>query len=176
MACLRARARSNAPRLRESLTVQALARIYGLGVDVLAVGFDTLVGHPRAVLDVKARLCRTRGFAAPRTTPVNQAVRARHPLLGTAAKLAAVFLRAAGARRLLQALKDEPRVERLFFRPARPADRIALSVPAGALLDRQFNACLAAVAAAARSLGDGIWFARRGQSPGPGSRAWEPAC
>ena len=93
--------------LRDSLTDQALAGIYALGADVLTVGFDALVGNPRAVLDVMARLCRTPGFAPPATSPVNQAVQARHPLLGGAAKLAAVLLRSAGARRLLQALKDD---------------------------------------------------------------------
>ena len=150
--------------LRDSLTVAALARIHALGVDVLAIGFDTLVGDPRAVLDALARLCGTRGFAPPDTRPVNPAVRARHPALGAAAKLAATVLRAVGARRLLQALKDEPRVGRLFFRPAPAAPRFALSAPAARLLDRRFEACLAAVAAASTPLGEGLWFA-------PGGRA-----
>ena len=149
--------------LRDSLTEPALGRIYALGVDVLAVGFDTLVGNPRAVLDAMARLCRTRGFAPPGTRPVNPAVQARHPFLGAAAKLAAIVLRAAGARRLLQALKDEARIERLFFRPARAASGPSLSARAGTLLDRRFDACVAAVAAASTPLGDGIWFARGGR-------------
>ena len=161
--------------LRDSLTEPALARIYALGVDVLAVGFDTLVGNPRAVLDAMARLCRTRGFAPPGTRPVNPAVQARHPFLGAAAKLAAIVLRAAGARRLLQALKDEARIERLFFRPARAASGPSLSARAGTLLDRRFDACLAAVAAASTPLGDGIWFARGGWSPDLGSRTWNSA-
>ena len=161
--------------LRDSLTEPALARIYALGVDVLAVGFDTLVGNPRAVLDAMARLCRTRGFAPPGTRPVNPAVQARHPFLGAAAKLAAILLRAAGARRLLQALKDEARIERLFFRPARAASGPSLSARAGTLLDRRFDACLAAVAAASTPLGDGIWFARGGWSPDLGSRTWNSA-
>ena len=130
---------------------------------MLAVRFDTLVGNPRAVLDAMARLCRTRGFAPPGTRPVNPAVQARHPFLGAAAKLAAIVLRAAGARRLLQALKDEARIERLFFRPARAASGPSLSARAGTLLDRRFDACLAAVAAASTPLGDGIWFARGGR-------------
>ncbi len=157
--------------LRDSLTAQALARIHALGVDVLAVGFETLVGEPRAVLDAMARLCRTRGFARPDPRPVNRAVRARHPVLGAAAGLAAALLRAAGARRLLQALKDEAWVVRLFFRPAGAAPRFRLSAPAATLLDRRFDACLAAVAAASTPLGEGLWFAPGGHAPDPGARA-----
>ena len=151
--------------LRDSLTAQALARIHALGVDVLAVGFETLAGDPRAVLDAMARLCGTRGFAPPDTRPVNRAVRARHPVLGAAAGLGAAVLRGAGARRLLQALKDEARVGRLFFRPAPPAPRLSLSAPAAMLLDRRFDACLAAVAAASTPLGEGLWFAPGGDAP-----------
>ena len=147
--------------LRDSLTAAALGRIYALGVDVLAVRFDTLAGDPPAVLDALARLCRTRGFAAPDTRPVNQAVQASLPLLGAAAKSAAVLLRGAGARRRLQTLKDEDRVQRLFVRPAPPGRRFCLSAAAGTLLDRRFDACPAAVAAASRPLGEGLWFARR---------------
>ena len=145
--------------LRDSLTAQALTRVHALGVDVLAVGFDTLVGDPGAVLDALARLCRTRGFAAPDPRRVNRAVRARHPALGAAARLGAAVLRGAGAWRLLQALKDEARVERLFFRPAPAAPRFSLSARTASLLDRRYNACLAALAATSTPLGDGLWFA-----------------
>ena len=151
--------------LRDSLTAPALGRIHALGVDVLAVGFDTLTGDPGAVLGTMARLCGTRGFAPPDPRPVNPAVRARVPLLGAAAGLAASVLRAASARRLLQALKDEPRVGRLFFRPAPAAPRFRLSAEAAALLDRRFDACLAAVVAASVPLGDGLWFAPGGAAP-----------
>ena len=77
--------------LRDSLTAQALGRIHGLGVDVLAVGFDTLIGDP------------------------------------------------------------------------------------GALLDRRFDACLAAVAAASVPLGDGLWFAPGGAAPDAPARARDAA-
>ena len=83
-------------------------------------------------------------------------------MLGAAAKSAAVLLRGAGARRRLQTLKDEDRVQRLFVRPAPPGRRFCLSAAAGTLLDRRFDACPAAVAAASRPLGEGLWFARGG--------------
>ena len=148
--------------LREILTAPALERIFALGADVLAVRFDTLVGEPRAVLDAVAGLCGTARFESVGTAPVNVSMRARHAVLVAAGKLAAVVLRAAGARRLLQALKDEPRIVGLFFRPARPGERVVLGAAAGARLDRQFDACLAAVEAACEPLGDGLWFASGG--------------
>ena len=157
--------------LRDSLTAPALGRIHALGVDVLAVGFDTLTGDPGAVLDAMARLCGTPGFAAPDPRPVNRAVRARHPALGAAARLGAAVLRGAGARRLLQALKDEARVGRLFFRPAPAAPRYSVSARTAALLDRRFDACLAALAAASTPLGDGLWFAPGGAAPDGPARA-----
>ena len=145
-----------------SLTPEALERVFGLGVDVLTVRFDTLVHSPRAVLDSIARLCGTRGFEAPptATAPVNPPVRSRLRLLGAGARLAAIVLRAIGARRLLQALKDDPHVVRLIFRPEAPAERMSLGAAAATRLDRQYEACLAAVDAASEPLGDGLWLAR----------------
>ena len=76
------------------------------------------------------------------------------------AKLAAWALRAAGARRTLQALKDDPRLVRLVFRPAGADELPALSEAAAARLDRCEAECRAAVAAAGEPLGDGLWLAR----------------
>ena len=148
--------------LDESLSAQALARIFTVGADVLTVGFDTLVGNPHAVLAALSQLCATPRFAPPGTKPVNASVSARHPLLGATARLAARALRTAGTHRLLQALKDDARIVRLFFRPARPEERIGLSAGAAAELDRRFEACLAALAAACEPLGEGLWFVPAG--------------
>jgi len=72
----------------------------------------------------------------------------------------AVLLRAAGARSLLQRLKDDPRVMDFFFRPARGADRIRLGADSEAFLERRYRDCLAAVAAAGVPVARGIWFHR----------------
>ena len=77
-----------------------------------------------------------------------------------AAKLAAWALRTLGARRLLQALKDDPRAVGLVFRPLDPAGLPALGAAAAARLDRRHAACLAAVEAASEPLGEGLWLAR----------------
>ena len=144
--------------LDESLTADSLERLFGFGTDVLAVGFETLTGEPQAVLDALSRLCRVPPVAAPALAPANAAERARHPLLAGAGKLAALALRFAGAHRVLQALKDSRRVRGLFFRPLE--DRPRLSPEAAALLDRQYEECVAALDAAGERLGAGIWHVK----------------
>ena len=150
--------------LRDSLTPAALERVYGLGVDVLTVGFETLTREPASVLDILARLCATTPFGTPCPAPVNSPVRARNAALAAAGKLAAVALRHAGAHRTLQRLKDDPRVMGLFFRPASEADRIRLEAGTEALLERQYETCLATVEAAGERLAEGIWLHRAGGS------------
>ncbi len=151
--------------VRDSLTPAALERIFALGADVLTVEFEVLADRPRPVLDALARLCRAEPFGRIATAPVNPAQRARFAPLAAAAKLAAVALRAAGARRTLQALKDRPRIVALVFRPAAEAERPALSEAAGARLDRREQACRAAVGAASEPLAEGLWLARSGSEP-----------
>ena len=146
--------------LRDSLTPAALDRLFALGVDVLVIGFEALVGEPGRVLDAIARLCAAPPFGRVDTVPVNRAEAARFPPLAAAAKLTAAALRALGARRLLQALKDNPRLVRLVFRPARPEETPALGDTAAACLDRRHAACRAAIQAACERLDDGLWLAR----------------
>ena len=146
--------------VRDALTAAALKRIFALGADVLAIEFEALAGEPARVFDALARLCRTAPFGAVDTAPVNRAERARFAPLAAAAKLAAWAMRAAGARRTLQALKDNPRLVRLVFRPACADERPALSGAAAARLDRCEAECRAAVAAAGEPLGPGLRIAR----------------
>lgn len=154
--------------LAESLTAAALERLFGLGADLLAVRFDTLTGEPQAVLDALCRLCGVATATATALAPANAAERARAPLLAGAGKLAALALRFAGLRfagahRLLQALKDAPRVRGLFFRPL--AVRPLPGPEAARRLDRQYRECVAALDAAGERLGDGLWHvpARKGE-------------
>ena len=156
--------------VRDALTAAALERIFALGADVLAIEFEALTGEPARVLDALAGLCRTAPFGAVDTAPVNRAERARFAPLAGAAKLAAWALRAAGARRTLQALKDDPRLVRLVFRPAGAGGLPALREAAAARLDRCEAECRSAVAAAGEPLGDGLWLARAApRPPAPGS-------
>ncbi len=160
--------------VRDSLTPEALERIFALGADVLVVGFEEMAAEPGRVLDAVARLCGVRPFGPIDAAAVNRAEAARSVPLAAAAKLAAPALRAAGARRLLQALKDDPRLVRLVFRPARAEERPVLSEAAAACLDRREAACRAAVAAACEPLGGGLRLARGALVPGRVRGAPEP--
>ena len=145
---------------RDALTPAALERILALGADVLIVDFEALAARPGSVLDAIAQLCGVRPFGDVDATAANRAAAARSVPLAAMAKLAAVALRALGARRTLQALKDDPRVVGAVFRPLDRAEMPALSAAAAARLDRLEAECRAAVAAAGEPLGEGIWLAR----------------
>ena len=158
--------------LRDSLTPAALARLHGLGVDVVTVSFEALSQRPAAVLGVVAGLCGAAPFRGPPPAPANAAVRARRPALAAAGKLAAVVLRTLGAARLVQRLKDDPRVMAFFFCPAGPgsatANGIALGPGTRACLDRRYRACRAAAEASGEALAEGVWLRRAGRCPAHG--------
>ena len=156
--------------VRDSLSVEDLARIFATGVDVLVVDFPTLVGDTARFLEVLAGLCGVAAFEDPRDRPVNESVRARSMALSAAAKLAAVALRAAGCLRLLQRLKDSPRVQRVFFRPgAVTTDPVRLSARAERRLLARYAACRRVIDAAGERLDEGIWLTRAAPGP-PGPR------
>ena len=146
--------------VHDSLTATALERIFALGTDVLTIEFEALTGRPGTVLDALAGLCRTKPFDTVAGEPVNRAEQARFAPLAAAAKLAAWGLRTIGARQLLQALKDNPRVVGLVFRPLGTAALPDLSEAAAARLDRRHAACLTAVQTASERLIEGLWLAR----------------
>ena len=128
-----------------------------MGVDVVTIDFRALVGRTGAVLDVLADLCGVARFEPVDRAPVNVAVQARSRWLSAAGKLAAVVLRGAGCRQLLQRLKDSPRVMGIFFRPGGAAgDWLPLGATAGDLLARRFAACRRAL--------DGVVRTARGRS------------
>ncbi len=156
--------------VRASLTPEALRHVFALGADVLTVEFETLVAEPGRALDALACLCGAEPFRGVDAAPVHRAEAARSVPLAATAKLAAWALRRVRARRLLQALKDDPRVVALVYRSARPAELSVLSEAAAACLDRRHAACLAAVEAASEPLGDGLWLARSSpvSAPAPG--------
>ena len=163
--------------VRDSLTPGDLARLFEMGVDVVTIDFRALVGRTGAVLDVLAGLCGVPRFGQVRPGPVNAAVRSRSRWLSAAGKLTAVVLRGLGCRRLLQRLKDSPRVMGAFFLPGVPdAELPRLGVAAGDLLARRFAACLGAVEASSERLAAGVWLKRaasgEGRPAGPaGDRA-----
>ena len=163
--CGRGRGAPGRAVVRDALTA-ALERIFALGADVLVVEFEALAAEPGRMLGALAGVCGTGPFEGIDAAPVNRAERARFAPLAAAAKLAAWALRAAGARRVLQALKDDARVVGIVFRHAEADELPALGEAAGARLDRIEAACRAAVAAAGEPLGDGLWLARGASGAG----------
>ena len=148
--------------VRDSLTPEDLARLFGMGVDVVTVDFPALVGRTGAVLDVLADLCGVPRFEPVDRAPVNAAVRARSRWLSLAGKLTAVVLRGAGCRRLLQRLKDSPRVTGIFFGTggAGGGGPRPLGAAAGDLLGLRFTACRRAVDESCQRLAAGVWLSR----------------
>ena len=159
---------------RDALTPAALGRIFALGADVLTVEFEALTGHGRARRSTRWRGCAGPGRSARstrrRSTGRSGRGSRRSPRRPSSPPGA---LRTLGARRLLQALKDDPRAVGLVFRPLDPAGLPALGAAAAARLDRCEAACRAAVEAASEPLGEGLWLARaapgRTPAPPPGS-------
>lgn len=150
---------------RESLTPEDLSRIFGLGTDVLVVGFEALVGNTAEVLGHLARLCGTPGFENPDIDPASPTVQARSVPLAAAGKFAAVVLRTAGCHRLLQRLKDNPRVTRLFFRPAPDGDRPTFDPRTQDFFDDLSAACRQTVEERGERLAEGLWLVRAEADP-----------
>ena len=75
--------------VRDSLTPEDLARLFGMGVDVVTIDFRALVGRTGAVPDVLADLCGVPRFGHVGRGRVNAAVRARSQWLSAAGKLTA---------------------------------------------------------------------------------------
>ena len=146
--------------LADSLTPRALERIFGLGVDVLTIGFEALTADTQCVLDLLARLCATNAIEAAEIGPANASARARSAVPVAGARAVAVVLRGIGAHRLLQWLKDRPGVMRAFFRPARADERARLGAGAEEELERRYEACVRTVEAASERLAGGVWFRR----------------
>ena len=121
---------------------------------------DTRRREPRPVLSAVARLFGAEPFARVDAVPVNRAEAVQSAPLAAAAKGAAWTLRSLGARRLLQALKDDPRIARLVCRPAGTGDVPELSDAAAACLDRRHAARRAGVETPCAPLGEGLWLAR----------------
>ena len=157
--------------VRDRLLARDVSRVLGIGTDVLIVEFSALTRRTRTVLDVLSTLCNTPGLTWDGSRRgMNEAVVARSMWLSAAGKLAAVALRAVRCRRLLQRLKDEPKLARMFFRPRREGERgdepAGIGTHSEDLLRIEFEACLRLVERRCESPAEGIWLARRHRAAG----------
>lgn len=151
--------------VRDRLTPKLLEGIFALDVDILTVGFSTLVEDTERVLANLASLCGTEPFDSAAKEPVNVSTRARFVWLSTVGWLCAVALRRLGLARQLQRIKDSNRINRLFFKPlARGRDEVRLSDGAVHILDDAHSQCWALVTRLSAEQ-DGV-FIRRVPTPG----------
>ena len=155
----RGRARLEAAVVADRLTPRHLQSLFGLRVDVLTCHFSALVDATPVFLQCLAALCGTRAIPCITQNRVNRSVQARSLPLAALGKLAAGVLRAGGGRRALQALKDNPRIKRLFFVPlTRPRDERPLRPSHQQLLDDAFRQCCATVERRSRRVGENIYL------------------
>lgn len=155
----RGRGRLEAAVVADRLTPQHLQSLFGLQVDVLTCHFSALVGATPVFLQCLAVLCGTTAIPCLAQQRVNRSAQARSLPLAAVGKLTAMALRAGGFRRLLQTLKDNPTLARLFFVPlASPDLEGALRPDHQRLLDDAFRQCCATVERRSRPVGENIYL------------------
>lgn len=166
----RGRGRLETAVVADRLTPQHLQSVFGLQVDVLTCHFSVLVGATPVFLQCLAALCGTTAIPCIAQKRVNRSVQARSLPLSALGKLIAVALRAGGFRRLLQTLKDNPTLARLFFVPlASPDAERTLRPDHQRLLDDSFRQCCATVERHSRPVGENIYLkTANGPARGPG--------
>ena len=148
--------------LRDRLTPEQLSRIYQMDTDVLTIHFPALVGNPAGTLAALAAACGIAAFPPPQAGVVNPAANARNFLLARLGRFAARSMRRLGLRRVLQGVKDNPRLMNWFFRPRPPAEPPPeLSAASRDCLEQTYRECCALMAAApAEKIAAGVYFRR----------------
>lgn len=148
--------------LRDRLTPEQLARLYQMDTDVLTIHFPELVGNPAETLAALAACCGIANFPPPQAGVVNPAANARNFLVARLGRFVARSMRCLGLRRVLQRVKDNPRLMNLFFRPRPPAEPLP-ELPAASrdCLEQTYRECCGLVVAApAEKIAAGVYFRR----------------
>lgn len=145
--------------VRDRLTAEALENIYGLNVDILTVSFSVLTRETAAMLGVLASVCGTAPFAAVPKAVVNESKQPRLVWLSAGGRACGVLLRKLGFRRLLQRIKDDERVQRMFFAPLpRNREVVHLSEESIRILEASNRACCALVENRSETIRAGVYF------------------
>ncbi len=151
--------------VRDRLTPKNLSAMYDLEVDLLTIHFPALITHTATVLDILCSLCGTSKLDSVQQRIVNEAVRARYPLLSAFGKSIAVVLRKSERRHLLQRLKDNRFVKKLFFVPlSDDKDNLSLSEESTKILEDSFLACRSIIENSAEHMGENCYFRKAGSS------------
>lgn len=144
--------------LRDRLTAERLAELYGLPVDLLVIGFPALVNRTQEVMNLLADRCGVERLPAHGADRVNESVVARAVWFSALGKITAVALRHLGFRKTLQRLKDDPRVGTLFFTPSPAEAPVGLSRRRWLSLEETWRDCRALVEQRSVEVADGVFL------------------
>ncbi len=153
-----------AARLEEAtvgdrLTAEHLTEIFRANVDVLTISFSALTKDTEAVLDALDSLCGIPKLGYVLPPAVNQSVGARSLWLSACGHWCSLAMRRLGFRRLLQGIKENQLVNRVFFVPLpQDGEKPLLSDESLRKLDASAIECQAIVEKSSERLREGLYL------------------
>ena len=157
--------RLEAAVVRDRLTSERLADVFRIDADVLTLSFSALTRDTGAVMEVLPSLCGAPKFDRTPRQAVNQAVGARSLWLSALGHWGGFTLRHLGFGRLLQRIKENRAVNKVFFVPLTDDAEIPrLSEESLKTLDASTVACRWMVENSSRQVREGIYLRNGGSS------------
>lgn len=145
--------------VRDMLLPQALKDIFGLNVDIITVSFPTLVKDTGHFLDALSDICGIHRFDKIPQDPVNESVRARYIPLSALGKICSWSLRKLGFRHLLQRIKDNESIRKIFFVPLNNGQNgLHLSEESLQALESAYIECCSVIEDQSEPIGEGLYF------------------
>lgn len=145
--------------VRDMLLPQALKDIFGLNVDIITVSFSTLVKDTGHFLEALSDICGIHEFDKIPQGPVNESVRARYIPLSALGKTCSFVLRKLGFRHLLQKIKDNESVKKIFFVPLNNGKNgLHLSEESLQTLESAHIECRSVIEDQSERIGEGLYF------------------
>ncbi len=151
--------------VRDRLVPKVLLDIYRIDVDILTVYFSALTKDTAAVLEVLASLCQASKFNSVPQGAVNESVSPRFIWLSAFGWSCGIALRKLGFRRLLQRIKENELVNKVFFVPlSQDGEKPRLSEESLKVLDASSLECRAIIEISSERMGEGIYLRKAGSS------------
>lgn len=145
--------------VRDMLLPQALKDIFGLNVDIITVSFPTLIKDTGHFLEALSDICGIQEFEKIPQGPVNESVRARYIPLSALGKTFSFVLRKLGFRHLLQKIKDNESVKKIFFVPLNNGKNgLHLSEESLRTLESAHIECRSVIEDQSERIGEGLYF------------------
>lgn len=145
--------------VRDRLLPHRLKDIFDTNVDVMTVRFSTLTKDTSHFLDALSTICGIQKFNIIPQEAVNESVRARFILLSSFGKICSFALRKLGFRALLQRIKDNELVKKIFFIPLNNGTNgMHLSEASLQKLESAYVECCSIIEDQSERLGEGVYF------------------